>query len=158
MFKRKQSYFYQIIIFISLFSILSALYIEHFLSIPACKLCLYQRIPYILSIIICFFGYFFFQNKIWQYLLILIFFSNIIISGYHVGIENNFFDEFSGCTNKSLNTIDKAELLQSLNNFLPSCKDVIFTILGLSLATINFLLSIALALITIRYSYYEKNK
>jgi len=158
MFKRNQSYFYQIIIFISLFSILSALYIEHFLSIPACKLCLYQRIPYILSIIICFFGYFFFQNKIWQYLLILIFFINIIISGYHVGIENNFFDEFSGCTNKSLSTIDKAELLKSLNNFLPSCKDVNFTILGLSLATINFLLSIALTLITIRYSYYEKNK
>jgi len=158
MFKRNQSYFYQIIIFISLFSILSALYIEHILSIPACKLCLYQRIPYILSIVVCFFGYFFFENKIWQYLLILIFFSNIIISGYHVGIENNFFDEFSGCTNKSLNTIDKAELLQSLNNFLPSCKDVNFTILGLSLATINFLLSIALTLITIRYSYYEKNK
>ena len=84
--------------------------------------------------------------------------TNIIISGYHVGIENNFFDEFSGCTNKSFNTMDKAELLQSLNNFLPSCKDVNFTILGLSLATINFLLSIALTLITIRYSYYEKNK
>ena len=158
MFKRNQSYFYQIIIFISLFSILSALYIEHILSIPACKLCLYQRIPYILSIIICFFGYFFFQNKIWQYLLILIFFINIIISGYHVGIENNFFEEFSGCTNKSLNTIDKEDLIKSLNNFLPSCKDVNFTILGLSLATINFLLSIALTLITIRYSYYEKNK
>ena len=158
MFKRKQSYFYQIIIFISLFSILSALYIEHILSIPACKLCLYQRVPYILSIVVCFFGYFFFQNKIWQYLLILTFFSNIIISGYHVGIEDNFFDEFSGCANKSLNTIDKEELLQSLNNFLPSCKDVNFRILGLSLATINFLLSIALTLITIRYSYYEKNK
>ena len=158
MLKRNQSYFYQIIIFISLLSILSALYIEHILSIPACKLCLYQRIPYILSIVVCFFGYFFFENKIWQYLLILIFFSNIIISGYHVGIENNFFDEFSGCTNKSLNTIDKVELLQSLNNFLPSCKEVNFRILGLSLATINFLLSIALTLITIKYSYYEKNR
>lgn len=158
MLKKNQSYFYLIIIFISLFSILSALYIEHFLSIPACKLCLYQRIPYIFSIIISFFGYFFFQNKIWQYLLILIFFINIIISGYHVGIENNFFDEFSGCTNQNLNTLDKAELLKNLNNFLPSCKDVNFTILGLSLATINFILSIALTLITIKYLYNEKNR
>ena len=158
MLKKNQSYFYLIIIFISLFSILSALYIEHFLSIPACKLCLYQRIPYIFSIIISFFGYFFFQNKIWQYLLILIFFINIIISGYHVGIETNFFDEFSGCTNQNLNTLDKAELLKNLNNFLPSCKDVNFTILGLSLATINFILSIALTLITIKYLYNEKNR
>ena len=119
---------------------------------------MYQRIPYIFSIIISFFGYFFFQNKIWQYLLILIFFINIIISGYHVGIENNFFDEFSGCTNQNLNTLDKAELLKNLNNFLPSCKDVNFTILGLSLATINFILSIALTLITIKYLYNEKNR
>ena len=158
MLKKKQNYFYQIIIFISLFSILSALYIEHILSIQACKLCLYQRIPYILSIVVCFFGYFFSKNKIWKYLLILIFFISIVLSGYHVGIENNLFDEFSGCTNQSLNTLDKAELLQSLNNFLPSCKDVNFRILGLSLATINFLLSIALILITIRFFFYEKNK
>lgn len=158
MLKKKQNYFYQIIIFISLFSILSALYIEHILSIQACKLCLYQRIPYILSIVVCFFGYFFSKNKIWKYLLILIFFISIVLSGYHVGIENNLFDEFSGCTNQSLNTLDKAELLQSLNNFLPSCKDVNFRILGLSLATINFLLSIALTLITIRFLFYEKNK
>jgi len=158
MLKKNQSYFYLIIIFICLLSILSALYIEHILSIPACKLCLYQRIPYILSVVVCFFGCFFFKNKIWKYLLILIFFISIVLSGYHVGVENNFFDEFSGCTNKNLNAIDKVELLQSLNKFLPSCKEVNFTILGLSLATINFLLSIALTLITIRYSYYEKNR
>lgn len=158
MLEKKQSYFYQIIIFICFFAILSALYIEHILSIPACKLCLYQRIPYILSIVVCFFGYFFLKNKIWKYLLILIFFISVVLSGYHVGIENNFFNEFSGCTNKNLDTIEKSELLQSLNKFLPSCKEVNFRILGLSLATINFLLSIALTLITIRYSYYEKNR
>ena len=143
---------------ISIFTILSALYIEHILSIPACKLCLYQRVPYMLSIIICFFGYFFLNNKIWLYLLIISFVSSVAISGYHLGIEKNIFIEFSGCTNENLNTIDKVELLQSLNNFLPNCKDVNFRIFGLSLATINFLLSIALTCITIRYFYYEKNR
>tara|TARA_B100000029_G_C17529558_1_gene942846 strand:+ start:947 stop:1150 length:204 start_codon:yes stop_codon:yes gene_type:complete len=66
--------------------------------------------------------------------------------------------EFSGCKNENLNTIDKTELLQSLNSFLPSCKDVNFRIFGFSLATINFLLSIALTVITIKYFYYEKNR
>ena len=153
-----QKFFYQIIIIISIFVILSALYIEHILSVSACKLCLYQRIPYIISIIICFFGYFFSSNKIWIILLILTFSISTAIAGYHLGIENNIFKEFSGCTNDSLNTLDKEELLESLNNFLPNCKDVNFRILGLSLATINFILSIALTIITIKYFYNEKNK
>ena len=152
---KNQNLFYSIILFISIFSISSALYIEHAMSIPACKLCLYQRVPYIISIILCFFGYFFSKNNMWIYLLVLTFLSSFVISGYHVGIENNIFMEFSGCKNENINTTDKAELLQSLNNFLPNCKEVNFKIFGLSLATINFILSIALILITIRHLYNE---
>ena len=155
---KNQNLFYSIILFISIFSISSALYIEHVMSIPACKLCLYQRVPYIISIILCFFGYFFSKNNMWIYLLVLTFLSSFIISGYHVGIENNIFMEFPGCKNENINTTDKAELLQSLNNFLPSCKEVNFKIFGLSLATINFILSIALTLITIRYLNNEKDR
>ena len=143
---------------IGIFTILSALYIEHVLSVPVCKLCVYQRIPYIFSIIICFFGFFFPNNKIWIYLLIITFIVSLSISGYHIGIENAIFPEFSGCTNDSLNTTNKLELLQSLNNFLPNCKDVNFRIFNLSLATINFLISSALTAIIIRYFYYEKNR
>ena len=155
---KNQNLFYSIILFISIFSISSALYIEHVISIPACKLCLYQRVPYIISIILCFFGYFFSKNNMWIYLLVLTFLSSFIISGYHVGIENNIFMEFSGCKNENINTTDKAELLQSLNNFLPSCKEVNFKIFGLSLATINFILSIALTSITIKHLYNEKDR
>ena len=151
------SLFYPIIMLISIFAILSALYIEHILSISACKLCLYQRIPYILSIILCFFGYFFSKSKIWLYLLIVTFSGSIIISGYHLGIENGVFVEFSGCTNENVNTINKSELLESLKNVLPNCKNVNFRIFGFSLATINFIISIALLTITIKYLRNEKN-
>ena len=152
-----QNHFYLIILIFSLFTILSALYIEHILLIPACKLCLYQRIPYILSIILCFFGYFFSKSKIWLYLLIVTFSGSIIISGYHLGIENSVFVEFSGCTNENVNTINKSELLESLKNVLPNCKNVNFRIFGFSLATINFIISIALLTITIKYLRNEKN-
>ena len=150
--------FYIFILFYSLLAIFFALYIEYILGYKPCKLCLYQRIPYILSTIICFFGYFFYSNKIFIYLLIFAFLSSLFISGYHLGIENNIFTEFSGCTNENLNTTNKTELLESLNNYMPNCKSVSFRILGLSLATINFILSIALTLITITYLYYEKNR
>ena len=152
------NFFYLFILLISIFTILSALYIEYILSVPACKLCLYQRIPYIFSIFICFFGYFFSNTRIWLYLLATIFISSVIISGYHFGIENNVFDEFSGCTNNNLNTTDKDKLLEGLSNYLPNCKDVSFRFFGLSLATINFILSIALSLITITYISNEKNR
>ena len=102
-----------------------------------------------------FFGYFF-QIIKFGYILLILTFIVVIISGYHLGIENNIFTEFSGCTNENLNTTDKTELLQSLNNFLPNCKDVNFRIFGLSLATINFILSIALTLITIKYFIMKK--
>ena len=150
--------FYIIILLISFFAVSSALFVEYVLSIQPCKLCLYQRIPYIFSILVCFFGYFFPKNKIWIYFLIITFISSILISGYHVGIENNIFTEFSGCTNNNLNTTDKAELLENLNNLLPNCKDINFKILGLSLATINFLLSIVLFGIIIKYFNNEKNR
>ena len=157
MFYKFKISFYSLILLFSLFTILSALYIEHILLIPACKLCLYQRIPYILTIIISFFGFFFSKNKIWLYLLIITFSGSIIISGYHLGIENSVFTEFSGCTNDNLDTIDKSKLLDSLSNILPNCKNVNFRIFGFSLATINFIISIAFLVITIKYLRNEKN-
>ena len=128
-----QNHFYLIILIFSLFTILSALYIEHILLIPACKLCLYQRIPYILSIILCFFGYFFSKSKIWLYLLIVTFSGSIIISGYHLGIENGVFVEFSGCTNENVNTINKSELLESLKMYYQIVKMLIFEFLDFRL-------------------------
>ena len=158
MFKKSDNFFYLIILLISVLTILIALYIEKILSVPACKLCLYQRVPYIFSTIICFFGYFFSSNKVWSYFLILSFSSSVVISGYHIGIENGIFAEFSGCTNENFDTIDKTELLKSLNNFLPNCKNVNFKVFGFSLATINFILSFALTTITITHHLNEKNR
>ena len=39
-----------------------ALYVEHILQYKPCKLCLYQRIPYILAIFISFVGYNYSKN------------------------------------------------------------------------------------------------
>ena len=49
--------FYFIIALLSILTLSSAIYIEYVLNVNPCKLCLYQRIPYIISIFLCFFGY-----------------------------------------------------------------------------------------------------
>ena len=150
--------FYTIIFIISLLSLLIALYIEFFLDYKPCKLCIYQRIPYLIAIFITFLGISYSKNLIWLYALLLIFFSSFILSGYHVGIEQEIFEEFSGCTGSSLNITDKNELLKLLNSEVNSCKNVDFKILGLSLATINFLLSLVIFILILKVIKNEKNK
>ena len=148
--------FYIFILIVSLSAILFALYVEHILQYKACKLCLYQRIPYLLAIFISFFGYNYSKNNKILILIIIIFSISFFISGYHYGIENNIFDEFSGCSNNSLNITNKVELLESLNNTIPNCKDVNFKLFGISLAGINFLLSLLIVIYSLKTLFYEK--
>ena len=150
--------FYTIIFIISLLSLLTALYIEFFLGYKPCKLCIYQRIPYLIAIFLTFIGISYSKNFIWLYALLLIFFSSFLLSGYHLGIEQEIFEEFSGCTGNSLDIIDKNELLKMLNSQLNSCKNVDFRIFGLSLAAINFLLSSLILILILKVIKNEKNK
>jgi len=150
--------FYLTIFIISLISLLSALYIEFFLGYAPCKLCIYQRIPYLIAIFLTFMGMSYFKNLIWLYALLIVFFSSFLISGYHFGIEQEIFSEFSGCTGNSLNIIDKNELLKLLSSEVNSCKNVEFKIFGLSLAAINLLLSFLIFIFILIIIKNEKNK
>ena len=149
--------FYLFILFYSFLAIFFALYIEHILGYKACKLCLYQRLPYIIAIFISFIGYNFFKNDKILILIIIIFSISFLVSGYHYGIENNIFEEFSGCAVNSLEIVDKTELLKSLNNNVVSCKDANFKLFGISLAGINLLFSLLIVIYSLRTFFYEKN-
>ena len=150
--------FYLIIFLISLISIISALYIEYILQYEPCKLCIYQRLPYIAAIFISFIGFNYLNNDGILIVTIMIFVLSVIISGYHFGIENNLFDELSACVNDSLDISNKSKLLESLNQSMPvNCKDATFKILGVSLAAINTILSVLIVIFSIRTLTYEKN-
>ncbi len=150
--------FYITVFIICLFSLLIALYIEFYLGYSPCKLCIYQRIPYLMAIFITFLGISYSKNLIWLYILLIIFFSSFLLSGYHVGIEQEIFSEFSGCTGNSINITDKNELLKLLNSEVNTCKNVDFRIFGLSLATINFLLSFIIFILILTVIKNEKNR
>ena len=150
--------FYLIILIISMISIISALYIEYILQYEPCKLCIYQRLPYMAAIFISFIGFNYSSNDKILIILIMIFVLSAIISGYHFGIENNLFDELSACVNDSLDISNKSKLLESLNQSMPvNCKDATFKILGVSLAAINTILSVLIVIFSIRTLPYEKN-
>tara|TARA_B100000989_G_C19198858_1_gene326796 strand:+ start:43 stop:525 length:483 start_codon:yes stop_codon:yes gene_type:complete len=151
--------FYLIILSISLISIISALYIEYILQYEPCKLCIYQRLPYIAAVFISFIGFFYLRNDSILIIIIIIFTISAIISGYHFGIENNLIEEISSCTSSFPDISNKSKLLETLKKSMPvDCKDTTFKIFGVSLAAINAILSILIVFFSIRTLTYEKNK
>ena len=148
------------ILVLSIFAILAAYFIQYVLGHQPCNLCLIERIPYFLVIIIillCFFLKKF--EKISLIILSLIFFLATLISFYHFGIEQGYFEESLVC---DLNIKDEIltpeELLKELKKKTISCKDVDFKILGISLATINTIISLIFSVILFKnFLKYEKN-
>ena len=151
----------KIIFFISLISILSALFIEHVLRHQPCNLCLMQRVPYGLSIILIFLNYFLKKDEKFVIMLLALIFSfSFLISFYHFGIEQGFFEESSICGLKNATEIiSKEEILKQLQTKTVSCKDVTFRIFGFSLTTFNMFVSLILVFLLVRiFRNYEKFK
>ena len=149
-----------IILFISIAALGCAYFIEYILSYKPCNLCLIERLPYFLVIIIILLGLF--LNRFEKFILIflsLIFVSATILSIYHVGIEQGFIKESLVCfSNEEIDNLNKEDLIKELQKEVISCKDVQFTFFGLSLATINAIISLLLSVITFRlFLNYEKN-
>ena len=145
------------------FSILSlsiAYFIQYVLGHKPCNLCIIERVPYIAAIILI--SLIFILNKYQKIIssLILIFFIfGAVVSFYHFGIEQGFFSESLVCDLGNTRPLNKEELLNQLKKTeIVSCKDVTFRFLGLSLATINTVISLILSGIMIKViKNYGKN-
>jgi len=150
-----------LILLFSIFALTTAYFIEYVLGHKPCNLCLIERLPYILVIIIISLGLILkkFEKTIIIF-LILIFVTATIISFYHFGIEQGFFEEFFVCKlDNNITNLSKDDLLKELQKETISCKDVNFRIFGFSLATINTIISLILSVINIKlFLNYEKNK
>ena len=152
---------FNFILLFSIFALLAAYFIQYVMGHQPCNLCLIERIPYILTIIIITISFKFKKyEKIYLILLCIIFIFSTLISFYHFGIEQGFIKESLVCDlSDPSNSLTAEELLKELSKKTISCKDVTFKILGFSLATINTLISLLLSVILIKKILnYEKNK
>ena len=161
MFKLKVEFYLKIIFIFSAIALSSALFIEYILGHQPCNLCLLERIPYGLSLVLISAIFILRKNeKFFILLLIITFIFSLAISFYHYGIEQGFFEESAVCGVKDLGeNITKKDLLKQLSEKTVSCKDVTFRILGLSLTSINIIVSLIFIIAFIKiYNNYEKNK
>ena len=158
-FKRKL--YLKIIFIISFTALVSAFFIEYALGYQPCNLCLIERIPYGISIILIITIFILKKNENFLImLLILTFIFSLVISIYHFGIEQGFFQESSVCGAKDFDeNTTKEDLLKLLSQERVSCKDVTFRIFGLSLTSINIVISLSLILtLTKIFTNYEKKR
>ena len=158
--KIKNKTILNLILLFSIFALIAAYFIQYVLKHQPCNLCLIERIPYIFSIIvisICLFTKKF--EKFSLIILSLIFFSATLISFYHFGIEQDFFNESLVCDlEKSSEAVSAKDLLKELSAPRISCKDVTFRVFGFSLATFNTVISFLISVITLRIGLnYDKN-
>tara|TARA_B110000196_G_scaffold304289_1_gene300863 strand:+ start:667 stop:1149 length:483 start_codon:yes stop_codon:yes gene_type:complete len=156
----KHQWSLKLILFFSIFALISAYFIQYILGHQPCNLCLIERVPYISAVIIvllCFILKKF--EKISLIFLSLIFFLATMVSFYHFGIEQGFIKESLVCDlDAGEKILNPEELLKKLKEKTISCKDVTFKIFGLSLATINIVISLILSIITMKHFInYEKN-
>ena len=160
MFNLKIEFYMKLIFAISFVSIISAYFIEYVLGHQPCNLCLIERIPYVISIVLIIIYYKFQKKKFIVLLLTLAFIFSFFISVYHFGIEQGFFEESTVCGIKdNTDILSKEELLMVLNEKSISCKDVTFRIFGLSLTSINIVISLIIIVILIKiYTTYEKKR
>ena len=160
MLKQSNNIFLIVIFAIILLAVISALIIQYWLGHEPCKLCLYQRIPYFLAILLIIKIFLFKKyEKITLLILSLIFIGSTALAFYHFGIEQGFFNESLACTTPDVSkTLSKEQLMELLKQNSVSCKDVSFKILGLSLAAINTIFSLFLSVIFIKlFLNYGKN-
>ena len=156
-----KSLFLNLILFVSFVALISAFFIEYALGHQPCNLCILERIPYLLAIVIILLNYKFSQfEKLFLVLLIIVFLTATILSVYHFGIEQGFIEESLVCDLKNGSGVtSKEEILKQLQEQKVSCKDVTFKIFGLSLTTYNIVISILITINALKiYLNYAKSK
>ena len=148
------------ILIFSILALLSAYFIQYILDHQPCNLCLIERIPYYAAIILISLLLVTNKNeKVFLYTITSFFIFGTIVSFYHFGIEQGFFNESLICNiGKKLSISSANELLQELQKKTISCKNATFTLFGISLAAFNVIVSLAISIIMIKITKkYGKN-
>ena len=140
-------------LFFSTFILLIVYYLEFFLGIEPCRLCIYQRFPYFITILLAIF-FLLIKNQNFKRIIfllyIIIFSSSLILSVHHFGVENNWWNALTSCEAYTKNFSNSNNLKEYLlNKNYIACDEISFKFLGVSLAGYNVITSSLLLIIAI---------
>ena len=154
----KINLFNKILAIIVFTSVLFSFFLEFFLNLIPCKLCLYQRYLWLFLLLACILNLK--QSRESRYIEIIItitLYAIITLSFYHSGIEFGFFNNIISCTSENNETVNSIEELDFLirNTKNMDCAFPKFKIFNLSLSNLSFLFSTSLLLFCLKK--YNRN-
>ena len=139
---------------ISLVTISGAYILEFFYNFPPCELCIYQRIPYFFILFICIISFFMEYKNIHFYSIFFLFFTSFLIAFFHSLVERGIVEYSSGCTSSVENFESIEDLRMHLDSVpLTKCDEILFSVMGFSLANINTIISLSLVLFNIYFAW-----
>lgn len=141
---------------VSLAALASALTAEHVFGLNPCILCLYQRVPYVLTAVIGLAGFILARFGKRQSAAIacialasLLFFLEAGLAFYHVGVELHWWRSFFEACKVSFDDDSGKSLLEIIQS-APAvrCDEIPWQMFGISMAGYNALLSLGLGITT----------
>lgn len=128
--------------------LLGAVYFQVFRDLPPCKLCIWQRWPHVAAIAIGV-AALAIRGAALPLLGAVAALTTAAIGLYHTGVERGWWQGPTSCTSsQSVTDMSPAEAAELIMNMaIQRCDDVLWSFLGLSMASWNVLASLALAVI-----------
>jgi len=127
------------------FALLSGAFIFQSLGYEPCPMCLWQRYPHVVAIVIGLIA-FFLPGRILALLGAAAALTTAGIGVFHTGVERGWWEGPSTCSSQPIGDLSPEELLdQIMNAPLVRCDEVAWQLLGLSMASWNALFSLGLA-------------
>lgn len=121
-----------------------ALVSQYGFGLHPCDLCIYQRIPYAIILILALFGVFLVKNRRVRYIIAvvcaLLFLTDAGIAGYHAGVEAGIFKGPDSCSSDGGGGQTIEEIRAAIMNApLVTCSQAMAYFMGLSMAAWNMI-------------------
>lgn len=128
--------------------LLGAFAFQYLGGLPPCKLCIWQRYPHGVAILIGAVALALPRQSVLPLLGALAALSTAVIGIYHAGVERGLWEGPSSCTSSSIGGLSAEELLdQIMSAPLVRCDDIPWELFGVSMAGWNAALSFVLVLL-----------
>ena len=127
-----------------------ALWFQYFGEFTPCSLCLWQRWPHIIIVLLAVIALFVRMPRLVLTAIAMTAATSVILAAYHAGVEWQLWSGPSGCNANLTNSGDLTSLTESLlATPVVRCDEVAWSFLGLSMAGWNSLFSLDICLIAL---------
>ena len=124
-------------------ALLAGAYIGEFgFGLYPCEMCWWQRYPHFVAIGLALIGFIAPPRKLWIALAALAVLVSGLIGGFHAGVEYGWWEGLTACGNAAAGGAGGDPLAAVLNAPLVRCDEAQWSLLGISLAGWNFLISL----------------